>query len=347
MKKERNLYIDVLKAITILLVVIGHCIQYGAGKDFLLYGGFFYNKTYIFIYSFHMPLFMLISGYMFFQSAKTKKCKTLLFVKFKQLIIPLFCWSFISLIVEVIKILAGVSTHEFGFIWIFQTILASFWGGPWFLWALWWSSLLIIIGRKFLKDNLFFYIGVCVLTLFIPDFNNSAVIKFTLPFFVSAYLFHKYDLLSKFKDVFTQTAFALVSFVIFLILLRFYNFNSFIYTSGYYILDKDILFQLHNDFYRFFVGIFGSISTMCFVYALMNILPQVVKKSLAYVGTCTLGIYLISNYLFDEVLKRIPIPTLNFWYVALEVICVLAITISLTTLLKKNNITNRLFLGGR
>ena len=112
MVKERNLYIDVLKAVTILLVVIGHCIQYGAGRDFLIYGGFFYNEAYIFIYSFHMPLFMLISGYLFFQSSKTKDCKSLLFAKVKQLIVPLFSWSFITLIVEIIKIIAGVSPQK-------------------------------------------------------------------------------------------------------------------------------------------------------------------------------------------------------------------------------------------
>ena len=347
MVKERNLYIDVLKAVTILLVVIGHCIQYGAGRDFLIYGGFFYNEAYIFIYSFHMPLFMLISGYLFFQSSKTKDCKSLLFAKVKQLIVPLFSWSFITLIVEIIKIIAGVSHHQFSFVWIFQTVLASFWGGPWFLWALWWSSLLVIIGKAILKDNVFFYISVCALMLFIPDANNSAVIKFTIPFFVAAYLFGKYDLLSKFKNVFKQTAFALGTFVIFLILLRFYNFNSFIYTSGFYILDKNILMQLHNDAYRFVVGLFGSVFIMCFVYAFMNILPEIVKKALAYIGTSTLGIYLISNYLFDEVLKRIPVPSLNFWYIVLETICVLVITISLTILLKKNKLTNRLFLGGR
>lgn len=31
MTKERNPYLDILKAITIILVVIGHAIQYGSG----------------------------------------------------------------------------------------------------------------------------------------------------------------------------------------------------------------------------------------------------------------------------------------------------------------------------
>lgn len=153
MTKERNPYLDILKAITIIFVIIGHSIQYGSGLEYLTYGGFLYNRVFVFIYSFHMPLFMLISGYLFAISSKEKTFKQSLFAKIKQLIIPLLCWSVITLIVECIKIPLGVSTHTFGFIWIFQTLLSSFIGGPWFLWSLWWCSLIIIIGKKIFKDN--------------------------------------------------------------------------------------------------------------------------------------------------------------------------------------------------
>ena len=65
MKKERILYLDVLKAICIVLVVVGHCIQYGSGNGYYLEKAYFENPMFIFIYSFHMPLFALISGYLF------------------------------------------------------------------------------------------------------------------------------------------------------------------------------------------------------------------------------------------------------------------------------------------
>ena len=71
-----------------------------------------------------------------------KTAKELIIAKAKQILIPLFCWSFVSLIVHIIKILAGVSTHKISLVWIFQTILSGFWGGPWFLWAIWWCSLI-------------------------------------------------------------------------------------------------------------------------------------------------------------------------------------------------------------
>ena len=101
--------------------------------------------------------------------------------------------------------------------------------------------------------------------------------------------------------------------------------------------------QIHNNTYRFTIGLVGSIATMCVVYAFMDITPNIIKKVLSYIGTCTLGIYIISNYLFDEILKRIPVPGLNFWYASLEVIIALGICIGITTLLQKFKTTNMLF----
>lgn len=62
---KRNPFLDYTKAFAILLVVVGHCIQYGSGQNYLKEELFFDNILFKFIYSFHMPLFMLISGYLF------------------------------------------------------------------------------------------------------------------------------------------------------------------------------------------------------------------------------------------------------------------------------------------
>lgn len=62
---KRNSYLDIAKSLGIILVVIGHCIQYGSGSLYFEKELYFYNILFKFIYSFHMPLFMLISGYLF------------------------------------------------------------------------------------------------------------------------------------------------------------------------------------------------------------------------------------------------------------------------------------------
>lgn len=347
MEKERNLYLDVLKAVSIVLVVFGHAIQYGSGIEYLSWGSCLYNPVFSLIYSFHMPLFMLISGYLFYFSSKNKTEKELIVSKAKQILIPLVCWSFVSLLVHIIKILAGVSSHKITLVWIFQTIFSGFWGGPWFLWAIWWCSLIIIIGRKFFKDSPLFYFAVWMTMFFIPDDNNTAVYKFMLPFFILAYLFNKFDLTTKLSKIYLHKAFGFSALFAFLLLFPNYNFDSFIYTSGYYILDKNIVYQLHNDCFRFVIGLVGSIAVMCIVHAFTDAFPKVVNKSIAYIGTCSLGIYLVSNYIFDEVLKYLPIPGLNYLYTITETICILGVSLLVTRLLKKNKITNMLFLGGR
>lgn len=61
-KSNRNLYIDIVKGIAIILVVYGYCIEYYSTE--YLNGNFFYSDLiHKIIYSFHMPLFMLVSGY--------------------------------------------------------------------------------------------------------------------------------------------------------------------------------------------------------------------------------------------------------------------------------------------
>lgn len=62
MAKKRELSFDILKCYTIFGVMWGHCIQYFTS------GSFAADPVFRVIYSFHMPLFMMISGYFSWQS---------------------------------------------------------------------------------------------------------------------------------------------------------------------------------------------------------------------------------------------------------------------------------------
>lgn len=99
---KRNLFIDILKAVLIILVVIGHCIQFGSGKGYLNSTSFFNNKLFIFIYSFHMPAFMIISGYLFGLSKKTNAINVIK-NKINHLLIPIFTWAILTTIIFAIK----------------------------------------------------------------------------------------------------------------------------------------------------------------------------------------------------------------------------------------------------
>lgn len=173
MKKERNTYIDVVKAITIILVVFGHCIQYGSGEAFFSSEAYFDNKVFIFIYSFHMPLFMLISGYLFAFTVKNlfsnDDVKTIIVKKVKQLIIPLLSWSFVSVAIQIGELTLKGNASQISVIWLLKQLVSNFVLGPWFLWAVWWCSLVVIFVRYFFKDNPYIYFAVLILTFFVPD----------------------------------------------------------------------------------------------------------------------------------------------------------------------------------
>lgn len=87
---NRILYLDYTRGFAILLVIIGHLIQFNFQSGIN-------NRLFNIIYSFHMPLFFFISGYA--RSINVKKditvlelCKKL-YHRFQTLIIPSIVWT--------------------------------------------------------------------------------------------------------------------------------------------------------------------------------------------------------------------------------------------------------------
>lgn len=87
MEKERINYLDYAKGVSILLVVLGH-IYYSD------------NPIKIWIYSFHMPLFFIISG--FLSTNYVSNDKTRIIKKFKSLIIPYILFGGIIIFFKII-----------------------------------------------------------------------------------------------------------------------------------------------------------------------------------------------------------------------------------------------------
>ena len=353
MRKERNLYIDLVKAVAIILVVLGHCIQYGSGSLYLSSTTFFENKAFIFIYSFHMPLLMLISGYLFGFSAKnvdsTNNMKRLVIHKVKQIIIPLFCWSFVSLVIDAITFMKKSKVSSITAYWLLKTFVSDFINGPWFLWAIWWCSLAVLFVRQFFKDNPNIYIAGFILAFFIPDEFGLATYKFMYPFFIFGYLWNTNNYLVRLKKWYLNKWFAISIVLAYFILLCFYNRDIYIYTTGYTIIGKDILAQIWNDCFRLIIGLLGSLSILYIIYALLKLLKLNPPKLLCYIGRQTLGIYLISNILVSVFLPKITsgLPGVIYSIAICETGLGLLISLGINWLLQRNRISNTIFLGGR
>lgn len=122
---KRNQTVDIAKGVAILLVIYGHVIQ-------ILYTGteanFFDDIIEKVICSFHMPLFSLLSGYLFYASYRKYNLKTLFCKRVVGLLQPLLIWGSLYYLLYqfLLKILGGgilvsknggipLQDHFFGF----------------------------------------------------------------------------------------------------------------------------------------------------------------------------------------------------------------------------------------
>ena len=72
-QNQERAYINVVKGIAVVLMIWGHCIQYSSKGSFDVFS----HPIFQGIYSFHMPLFMLISGYLFWFSFQKRDLKNI------------------------------------------------------------------------------------------------------------------------------------------------------------------------------------------------------------------------------------------------------------------------------
>ena len=103
MSQKRNITIDAIKAVAILLVVLGHSIQYGCGSEYLESNAYFQNPLFEYIYSFHMPLFAMISGYLFNQTVSKRSFIEVIINRVQRLLIPILSWQVIFCLWEAVK----------------------------------------------------------------------------------------------------------------------------------------------------------------------------------------------------------------------------------------------------
>lgn len=85
--KKRLSYIDVARGLAIFVIVLGHCINHSKNTD----------SVFKFLYSFHVVLFFIISGFVFsIKDSENFWCY--IKSKFNRLMIPYFLWEIVFLI---------------------------------------------------------------------------------------------------------------------------------------------------------------------------------------------------------------------------------------------------------
>ena len=166
----RNELIDSVKGVAILLVVIGHIFDTGN-----------------FLFSFHMPLFFIFSGYFF----KCKDLKQLIVDGFKRLVSP---YAFTSLLIllfwlvydiykgsdffrdYLIRVLWGSGSNSHTSLY-FADIRSI--GAIWFLLALFWCKIAYNVIARYISNRLFQFVTIMAI-FFLSVFLDRYYIN--LPF---------------------------------------------------------------------------------------------------------------------------------------------------------------------
>lgn len=281
-ERNRNI-IDFMKGFAILLVVFGHSIQI----NYIDFDGVFLFK---FIYSFHMPIFILISGYLAAKSLSRSGCNVekCIFQKAFFLLIPYFSWYFISFILA----------STFSFSTIFENIKLLFIGvdrGLWFLYILFLLYCILYISSKFKYK----YAILIIFILIIPmnKILGMYLLKWYLIFFVIGMALYDLKDLKIFflvKNISNSKIIKYSIFILFSISLFFwertYVSNS-IFPNAYYLFT-----------YKFFVAILGMLSFYFICKSLSGI--KIISSIFNLFGRNSLRIYIL-NFIFLAYLKEI------------------------------------------
>lgn len=293
---ERNHFIDAIKGLLILLVVIGHCVQYGNG--YFYYDHELYYNDFIFrsIYTFHMPMFMIVSGYLFSYS-NNKPLGNVVFSKLKTIGVPfvLFCTIIY-------------------FIWWFCNDLNNFYFSDyfrkmrinmWFLSSVLTNCLIVaLITHVFEKFSGWIIIALFLLFFFVTDSIISAPHKYMFFFFfVGYYLKRKSsNILRMVKWMKERYIFMFLTFL-FVCIVYWYDDYMFIYKSGFCVIrDGGLSYKI------LLIDILRDIEALiccCWFFLFMKLLKQYIQNTfILLLGNYTLSLYGFQSVFFSLVYEK-------------------------------------------
>ncbi len=329
-KSPRNIKADVIRGFAIISVVVGHCIQQGNGLEYYNNSQYWFNKLYQFIYSFHMPLFMILAGWFAYYSLKKLEGKRteqwkFLIGRIALYVFPIFFWTLFEFVRGYITNLR-LGNENAPFADLAIQFVNYFITNIWFLWAITLCLIVAFIMHLYLKDNIFIYLLMFLGMFVISDNYNLGVYKFLLPFYLIAFYTNMYKeaLLAtnagkKISKLYSEKSWIIIILagIIFIILFLFYNDMTFIYRSGYRISRATLFSQTVLDMYRMLIGFAGSIFFILLIGKIVDISAAYKWPVLSLFGKNSLGVYILQGYYILLVLTKYTNNLQPHWWIVL------------------------------
>lgn len=328
-KGKRIVYLDLVKLFTIYLVILGHVIAR------MVTGYAFDNKLCFFVYSFHMPLFMMLSGYFVSSMSGEIPLINITTKKAKQLLLPAITCTAICLF----------------YMWLVRenvNVRDEIIGNSWFLKTLFVYYTLFSLFKRLPFNDWILCITSCALLFVIPRCSTMQI-NLLFPYFWGGYMMKKYKILEKISFSWKYTILFVVSFGTLYYLQRYWNIPNYIEINIPSILGKS-----HLILFRYcvaFTGCLATISTISVIYKTYK--NKALITTCAKFGQWTLGVYVLQNILVENIFT----DTLA-WYVESEwlldliiapllSLAFLIVCLYLIHLFSKNKTLDLLFFGGQ
>jgi fucose 4-O-acetylase-like acetyltransferase len=350
---NKNLTIDIVKGIAIILVVYGHVIQHSMApwdQDF------FQNPVFKTIYTFHMPLFVFISGYLMAYSLDRNSVPGVFKIRCNSLFVPFLSLGILGIIMtNVLNLILG---NNAGSVDIAGDLADQLLLNPsvWFLYTLFALSCLLIYSVKLEKRyGSAVFVIIYFFILIIPYNNYCALyyIKWFYLFYLAGYSFNKYKI--KIPNIAVKRTVLLVSLIMFGGLLAYWTKYDYIYINKMNFESDQYFYEILRVIYRYIMGFLGII----IVFYLGEYLLKTKMASLVgHIGVYSLDIYIIQMLILEGIYPRliykghihldfnspwvlyIVAPLITMFFVG---ICIL----SSKLLIRRSSLLNKLLLGGR
>lgn len=325
---KRMLWVDSLKGILIILVVFGHAIQE------TMKSGCFDNHLWNIIYSFHMPAFMAVSGYLNYQIGGGTRRLSTIWRRFQQLMIPFVVWAIIELLIKPpysIESIVNVFLYpdgSFWFLWVLFFITVIFYGSDW------------IANRLHIRQE-WIVLMVCLalagLMVFI-DFRmfGFQFIAYYFLFYTTGYYIHKYE-----EKLPKRKILLLVLTCVWAVLAWFWNMHK----LPSFLSSVPLPQTMMQYAYRF-------VTALIAVYVLFGVSPQLLKadapanKPFVRLGQISLGIYTTHILLMPFIIKGLMLLTSNTTAIIVASFVIgLVISWLLVLALSKWKVSSRILLG--
>jgi len=309
------------------LVLLGHCYLY---FDKNLESSWYLHST---IYMFHMPLFMLLSGF-FAESSLVKSFWSMIHSKFTKLIIPALTSSvfFCTFLL--------ITGHTM------KTIETEFIGGNWFLKTLFICYIIAYISNMFFKNNQLVAFIISWIILIIVPVSFLQINWMYLFFWIGIFLRKYFGIIIN-----HQMSILILS----MILGGICTFIHFYFKIPNYI-ELTFLTLTSSPLYhliRIVNALSWSITIILLFYKISEILEhQLIFRTIAESGKYTLGIYVLHPIILKLIICFPSIECsssllFNFLYMPLLAIAIYIICIFIIKLISKNSYCDIIAFGGQ